>query len=545
MIAYERLVTPREHLGVLIEPPPQALHALLWDAAATPHRAPDPLDVPLLDTTLAALRRSLRERLQLAPPVLVTGHQAEFFHAGVFAKSIAADALTAQFGGSIVFLTVDSDVPKSAQLAVPHLADGPGGRAVQRVRIDMPACDLRLPVESQPATPVEEWRRFFERVALMLPDAARSLLPAYVRGWYEGADRAIDFTTALIRAQRSVERELGLRATIGLRVSALAATPEFHAFLAAIALRAREFADCYNAAQRDFRRRHRVRNAARPAPPLLIEDRRVELPFWVYRAGEPRRALFVSAADTMRGRAAPGTDAEIAFFGGDALIGCERQARLARSASLAEALAMEAAGWRIRPRALALSCFARYFLADLFLHGLGGAKYDEMMQHFGRRFFGADPPPAGCVTATLRLPLPTHGVDAAALAAARHALRDLRYNPQRRVMGLPGELLRRREALIAEWRELRDRSYNTPRAGHASLSAARRRNFVELREVNRLLLEAAGAQVAERVEEQRRLERQFGQDRVALHREWFYAFHPRATLEQLRDRIRFAVSASS
>ena len=35
-------------------------------------------------------------------------------------------------------------------------------------------------------------------------------------------------------------------------------------------------------------------------------------------------------------------------------------------------------GWELRPRALTLTIWARLLIADLFVHGIGGAKYDRI-----------------------------------------------------------------------------------------------------------------------------------------------------------------------
>jgi hypothetical protein len=72
IIQYQRLQTPEEHLGVLIEPPSPGLVAALRGGPGAAWQ-----DTRLLDTTLGALRRQLRQRLGLTGPVVLTGHQPE------------------------------------------------------------------------------------------------------------------------------------------------------------------------------------------------------------------------------------------------------------------------------------------------------------------------------------------------------------------------------------------------------------------------------------------------------------------------------------
>src|SRR5262249_56991840 len=64
------------------------------------------------------------------------------------------------------------------------------------------------------------------------------------------------------------------------------------------------------------------------------------------------------------------------------------------------------AGFKVRSRALTNTLFARLFLADLFIHGIGGAKYDELTDEIIRRFYGFAPPAYMVLSATLRLPFP-------------------------------------------------------------------------------------------------------------------------------------------
>ena len=66
---------------------------------------------------------------------------------------------------------------------------------------------------------------------------------------------------------------------------------------------------------------------------------------------------------------------------------------------------LQRAGVRIRPRALVTTLWARLALGDLFIHGIGGAKYDCVTDRLIERFFGLTPPRFMVVSATLHLPI--------------------------------------------------------------------------------------------------------------------------------------------
>jgi hypothetical protein len=76
-------------------------------------------------------------------------------------------------------------------------------------------------------------------------------------------------------------------------------------------------------------------------------------------------------------------------------------------------------------------------VADVFVHGVGGAAYDLLTDDIVRRLTGCDPPRHAVVTGTLRLPVdglfPGFAADdpAGELAALHHQLRDLEFHPER------------------------------------------------------------------------------------------------------------------
>ena len=514
LIDYERLVAPREDGELLIEPRPDDIARMLGVDSCGAERA------AVLDTTVGELRGRLRESLGLTGPVILTGHQAEFSHAGVFAKTIAIAALRDAHAGQAVFLSVDSDVPAANRLPIPLVERG----AVRREFAPIPGCDPQLPIESQAPADRSEWRAFFERLAETIADSNDSVLEDYVAGVFGNDAGPMNLCSVVERGFVAVVDLLGLGDIRIARMSELCRTPAFGAFAAHLMLNASDFARFYNDAQRDYRVRRHERNQRRPAPPLEVIEDRIECPLWITSSGGRRHRLFVTR----------GGD-RIDVYADDERVGELSVIDISRAATHESPWSIEGAGWRLRPRALTLSAFIRLFVSDLFVHGIGGARYDEMTEDFIRRFMDVQLPPACCVTATLRLPLPRFGVDRRTLAVARRARRDIHFNPQSHLEGLPAEILDEREKLISRSGELRASSPHD--------RAARRQVFARIRELNHVLLHHDPCRAAGLEQRWRELEREERSDSVAADREYFYALHSRGALEELNRKLRAAFGA--
>ena len=61
----------------------------------------------------------------------------------------------------------------------------------------------------------------------------------------------------------------------------------------------------------------------------------------------------------------------------------------------------------------------RLFVGDVFIHGIGGAKYDRITDGLIRRYYQVEPSNMACVSATLLLDLPHDGADKATLRNAQ------------------------------------------------------------------------------------------------------------------------------
>ena len=123
---------------------------------------------------------------------------------------------------------------------------------------------------------------------------------------------------------------------------------------------------------------YRVRSHAHPAPELAADGAWLEAPFWIWTDDDPRRRrVFVcSRGDEFCWPIARDWKFRFDF----------RPSREA-AAAIEQLAALAARGIHLRSRALLTTLAARLLLGDLFLHGIGGAKYDRLTDDDHRAVF--------------------------------------------------------------------------------------------------------------------------------------------------------------
>jgi hypothetical protein len=91
-------------------------------------------------------------------------------------------------------------------------------------------------------------------------------------------------------------------------------------------------------------------------------------------------------------------------------------------------------------------------LSDLFIHGIGGAKYDQLGDQILQRFFGVEAPELMVVSATVHLPIAHLLPTSASVETVRQRLRNIRFAPESfaKEVHLPSSLLARKRQLLSE-----------------------------------------------------------------------------------------------
>ena len=179
---------------------------------------------------------------------------------------------------------------------------------------------------------------------------------------------------------------------------------------------------------------------------------------------------------------------------------------------------------RLRPRAILTTLMARLLVADVFVHGIGGAAYDCITDEVIRRLTGCDPPRYAVVSGTLRLPRPPGGWPARPaaeeLAEVRRLLRDLRYHPERHLGPIESRSRAVQDLVAHKWQWI----------GTFPTAALARRRRHEISLANERL--AAGLEPeADRLRGLLEpLERRLRSEKILESREFPWCFFPERTL---------------
>ncbi|MCS7306096.1 MAG: hypothetical protein NZ602_13450 [Thermoguttaceae bacterium] len=459
-------------------------------------------------------------------PMLLAGHQPQLFHPGVWLKNFALDRLAQKYSCISVNLIIDHDVPHNMQIRTPT------GMPQQPRWVDIPL-DAPAPGVPYEDRPIIDWATLeafgtlaYQAIAPLVPE------PMLRDFWPDVLQRAKAtgrLGAALAQARHLWEIRWGSR-TLEVPFSRLCQGEAFLWFVGHLLGQIIPLHKHYNTILMEYRRQHRIRNPAQPVPNLRAEDGWMETPLWVWTAQEPiRRPLFVrpTAQELILSDRA----------GWKVHLPIGPQTDLAPAVAILQQLVEQ--GLRLRPKALLTTLWARLALGELFIHGIGGARYDQITDELIRRWLGLEPPAFLVLSGTLYLPVDRpEGIRQRWLALQKQ-LRDLTWHPEWFLnssdslcsVATPAPGTETPETLAAEkWRWIQ--TPVTPENARA--------RFLAIRRINQAMQAWLGEVRQRLLAEQSALQAQLQTDTLLRYREWPFCYYPIQTLQAF---FRTAVSA--
>lgn len=432
-----------------------------------------------------------------AETVIATGHQPIWHHCGLWIKNVACSRLARSVHATAVHVVLDHDVCDTAMAVPRRRADGTWYR--QWLDIEPEAHGLAL----------EDRQPHGATTAQFLDDVVRLHPEPFCTEIWNGCglgnaarwDAFGSVAEVVVYLQALLNAAFGLDNLLYLPVSQLCTSEAFMDFLVSIVSNAMDFATCYNEA---LAARCGRFEAVGPLTirPLAMDRRRqqTELPFWLVRSDGTRTPLVV------------------------------RQDRTGPLTAL-----LRAGRRRLRPKAVPLTLFLRRYLADWFIHGLGGATYEPVVDHVMRAYYGVGVPDYGVVTCTVLLPWCRPGDRGAPhLGQLRHHLHHVLHNPE--------QCLNASQHDAEQMRRLADRKQRAiARAGDRRLSRDRRKAaWASVSTINQRLRRSATDAITRLEEAIAHAERRQASQAACDSREYFFGLFPRAALRTLADTVEFS-----
>ena len=443
-------------------------------------------------------------------PLVVTGHQPELSHPGVWVKNFAIASIAERCGGTALNLIVDNDLPKGASIRVPCEDDGP----LRARAVDFDDWVGEVPFEDLSVRDESLFASFGDRVGKAL---GRLVADPLIHEFWPLALRAGERTPLtgmrFAVARRALEGSWGVR-NAEVPLSAVCESEGFLWFASHLLAHLPRFQTLHNEALARYRVEHGIRSRNHPVPALGSEGDWLEAPFWVWRDRSPRRRPLLARQQ--------GEMMDLRIAGeAETLIRIPLAPDRDACCAVRDLQGLPARGVRLRTRALTTTMFARLLLGDVFLHGIGGAKYDELGDEVARCFFEIEPPPFLTLSMTLRLGLDADPEAPSRLKALDRRLRDLTFNPDRNFAGVarPGFL---------QLAEAKRRAIAAPQGDHAERVA----RFRHIRGLNQEMQADLGGMRAALLGNRTGLTAAIQRQALARNREYSLVLHSKASLRR-------------
>ncbi|MBE3113699.1 MAG: hypothetical protein IMZ49_03625 [Actinobacteria bacterium] len=365
--------------------------------------------------------------------IIQTGHQPVFFHPGIWIKNIFLNELLKSplvdrsLGLNII---LDNDICKDLNLSLPALSSN-GNLIVEEISFLSSTLTPNLPFEEYSCPSLELITKFtrevidrlkplesenkdilnnFKNFARCLKNSSRFCSQNY---------KESNLGEFLSLARRFYEQEIE-PVYLEIPFSQICDSDEFLSFFLEIIKNIESFSEIYNKKLDEYRKLFKIRNRAHPSPNLMIKKNFMEVPFWIWGKGDQRRKIFIL------------NEEEKKYLYNDAYGKIFHIENDGLKSLFSLKTLLKDRGLKIRPKALLLTLYNRLFISDLFVHGLGGAKYDLVTDEIIKEFFKVEPPHFLVASCTLYLNFKSSpGAPNFKISSLKQEIRDLEFNPQR------------------------------------------------------------------------------------------------------------------
>jgi len=406
--------------------------------------------------------------------IIMTGHQPEFYHPGVWIKNILLNQIIKENSSKNIFginLNLDNDVVNPVSIYYPAINTEIDNN-IQKNSSDIslrkhilsinnneiPLQELQIPSKEMLLNVLKKINKSIQ----FLPDNTYQNYNVF-SNCFKNAYKICKSTPAM--------NQLGIFMTTCRRLYESTINPQYYdlpysfisnhdsllLFFLEIVFNIEYFSYIYNKSLHEYRLAHKIKNAANPLPNLSTDNNRIETPFWIWKRGErsERKKIFIKKQNGSIFIEDIYGD-NIALFsiinGKEDIVFTKFKKHIQEN------------NYILYPRAIILTLFNRLFGADLFIHGIGGSKYDCITDDIIQKYFKIIPPRFLTISATFLLDLPVKTTTIEAISVLEKKKRTIQYNPEKIIdeANLPEEKNQMINKLIKEKHDLIKIIQNTP-----------------------------------------------------------------------------------
>ena len=443
--------------------------------------------------------------------IIQTGHSPAITHPGVLIKHSLVNSIAKKVNGIGINIVVDNDAGNDNCLNIPDINGSDS--SVEKIKYHPGLRNLAF--EEIRYTDPTQLLGFQESVLKSLhnPDMKKTF-DNFMNVAIKLSGETLQFSDLFTFARHSFLTRFGV-SNLEVPVSLISEIDTFLNFFLHITANAKSFVDIYNAKLREYRKLKRISSKANPLPDLMEKGFVVEIPFWMWKRDEPRKSLFASIAN----------DNRISIICENKIVEhFDFDERNRSTKNLEKLRILISNGIKIRPKAIANTMYSRMFFSDLFIHGIGGAKYDLITNEIIREFFGVEPPEYATISATLYLPYKPFDVSDEDINKMKHAVKDMGYNPDRYasrgIMEDAGMI-----SLINEKKDLISRGASDSKEKHLT--------FDRIKQLNSLMKDKISPLIKKSENEIADLEKKLSYNSIVTNRNYPFCLYPEAMLREL------------
>jgi hypothetical protein len=446
--------------------------------------------------------------------IIQTGHSPVLAHPGVLIKHSLVHSIAKKVNSVGINMVVDNDASNNNCLNIPDI----NGTDSSVENIEYLPGSRNLAFEEIRYADSTQLPAFKKSVAKALhnPDMKKTF-EDFMNVVIMLSGETLQFSNLYTFARCVFLTRFGIN-NLEVPVSLISETDSFLNFFLHITANLKRFVNIYNAKLREYRKLKRISSKANPLPDLMEEGFVVEMPFWIWKDNEPRKSLYASVADDRRiSILCENKIVEHFDFGG-------RNGSMKNLENLERLKGLISNGIKIRPKAIANTMYSRIFFSDLFIHGIGGAKYDLITDEIVREFFGVEPPEYATISATLHLPYKPLNVSKEDVIALKHVIKDMGYNPDRYASD---EIMEDPEmrSMVREKKELIAKESHDSKEKHLT--------FDRIKQLNSLMKEKISPVIKEKEMEIEDLEKRIKYNSIVTNREYPFCIYPESMLGEL------------